>query len=375
MILTFKQKHNLDYSEALQKARLVANYVLEHKDEKLSSKNVKHFELPSAISNQVIRKYKKYKINKVRFVKLTIPNQAIQFDKDKKEIYISCLNLTFTYDIRKLEFNKINQIEIGDKYFYISVEIDDPSEYNVLAYIGVDLNTTGHCAVVACKATNKVMKLGKKAKHTHTKYSNIRKRLQKAQKYNALKKIKQRERNIVRDLNHKISRKIVDYAYNNRLGIKLEDLKGIRKSAKCNKNNKDWIYSLNTWSYSDLDIKIGYKSKMLGVPTVFVDPAYTSQTCSRCGELGKRNGKKFKCPHCGHTCHSDVNAGFNLCEWEVEGKSPKDIMDSVVDALLSSCESRDILRSCKENDLYEGSTDKPEVAMSSIKTTTNPCVP
>ena len=48
-------------------------------------------------------------------------------------------------------------------------------------------------------------------------------------KYKQLKAVETREKNIVKDLNHKISRKIVDVALYNGCGIKLENLKGLRK--------------------------------------------------------------------------------------------------------------------------------------------------
>jgi putative transposase len=373
MILTFKQKHKSDYTDALLKAKSIAEYAVDHKKEKLSSKNVSQFGLPSAISNQILRKYgKNKKIKKVSSIKLIIPNQAIKLNKEKQEIEITCLKLKFNYNIQ-LPFNKINQIEIGNEYYYISVEVNELPEYESTDYLGVDLNTTGHCAVVACKATNKIIKLGKKAKHVHTKYAKIRKKLQKAKKYNALKKLKKRESNIVRDLNHKISRKIVDYAYEHQLGIKLEDLSEIRKTAKNNKKNKDWIYSLNSWSYYQLGQMITYKSKLLGVPVVFVNPAYTSKTCSRCGCIGNRNGKKFKCQHCGHTSHADINAAFNISKWEVDGISPNGTMEADKSGLLPSYDNRmEIPQSYKEDDLYESSTDKLEVAMYSNNATTNP---
>jgi IS605 OrfB family transposase len=45
-----------------------------------------------------------------------------------------------------------------------------------------------------------------------------------------------------------------------------------------------------------------------------VEPAYSSQTCARCGFVHRdnRSGEKFRCLACGHQAHADVNAGKNL---------------------------------------------------------------
>ncbi|HWR24844.1 MAG TPA: transposase, partial [Methanosarcina sp.] len=267
----------------------------------------------------------------IKSVKLTIPNQGIKVDKQSRKITIPCLKLVLDYQFS--DFEKINQIEIGKEYACVSVSIPEIETKSVDNYIGVDRNTTGHIAVVANPETGKIWKLGKKGLHIHDKYKNIRKFLQKQGKYKKVKQIKDRESRIVKDLNHKISKKIVEIAVQNNSGVKLEDLTGIRNN---NKQKKSFRYALHSWSFYQLQMFIEYKAKLHGVKIAYIDPHYTSQSCSKCGLIGNRNGKLFKCS-CGHVDHADVNAAFNIG------------------------------RSTKERDLVEGITDNPKVALSSAK--------
>lgn len=48
---------------------------------------------------------------------------------------------------------------------------------------------------------------------------------------------------------------------------------------------------------------------------VRVDPAYTSQTCSECGNVSKesrRTQSKFVCVSCGFELNADINAAKNI---------------------------------------------------------------
>ena len=307
MILTFKIRHGRDFSSELVKARKVAEYVLCHKTR--SSKDVKQFGLKSAIANQILRKYgNNKKVRNINRIKLTIPSQSIKFDKEGRKIEIPCLGFNVAYCFRN-DYDKINQIELDNEYAYVSVNVKEEPQITPKTWLGVDRNTTGHIAVMGNVTTGKVWKLGKEALHIHTKYMSIRKTLQKKGKFGLVKRIRNRESRIIRDLNHKVAKEIVDVAKENDAGLKLEKLEGIRNNRK---HEKKFNYALHSWSFYQLQTFIEYKAKLCGIPLTYVEPQNTSKECSRCGNIGIRDSKKFVCQACGHVDHADANASFNI---------------------------------------------------------------
>ena len=307
MILTYKLRHNTDFSNELKQAFKVAEFAVNHPRCR-SSKEVKEIGLKSAISNQILKKYGNQRtIKQVHNVNLVVPNQAIKVDKESRMIRVVPLKLSLSYQFP--DFQKVNQIELDKEFAYVSCTVAEQPDMIPQCFIGVDRNTTGHVAVTANPDTGKIEKFGKSALHIHRKYSAIRKRLQSEGKFRELKRVKDRESRIVKDLNHKISRKIVDMAKVQHAALVFEDLNGIRQTRK---QHRSFKYALHSWSFYQLQTFVEYKAKLLGVPVLYVDPAYTSQDCSRCGVRGQRIGKEFKCPICGHVDHADVNAAFNI---------------------------------------------------------------
>lgn len=304
MILTYKIRHGKNFTEELRRAKKVAQYALLNRD-KLSTSFVKHFGLKSVIANQILRKYgRNWKAKSVKSVNLIIPNQGIK--RVGGELKISCLKLTL---ILQKPFEKVNQIELDKEFAYISVTVKDVPEFKEKVTMGIDRNTTGHIAVAAVLETGKVYKLGKSALHIRNKYKHIRKDLQAKGKFKKLVTIKRRESNIIRDLNHKISRTLVNLATRLKGRLVLENLEGISGRAK---SSRSFRFALNSWSFYQLQTFLEYKAKLAGVPISYIDPYHTSKCCSRCGLVGNRQGKSFKCPNCGHVDHADVNASFSI---------------------------------------------------------------
>ena len=309
MILTFKVKYDRDFSKELMKAKQIADFALKTRTQ--SSKDVKQFGLKSAIANQILREYSRNKkLKEVKNVNLIVPKQSIQVNRRKRSIEIPCLKFAFGYKFRN-DFTAVNQIEINKEWIFVSVTIQEKKELKVKNWIGIDRNTTGHIAVLANPKTGKVVKLGKQALYIHNKYKNIRRELQSKGKYGKVKAIKDRESRIVRNLNHQVSKVIIDIAKKSKCGIKLENLKGIRNNKK---HAKSFNYNLHSWSFYQLEQFIKYKAKLEGIPIIYVEAKNTSKECSRCGSIGVRQGKKFKCLNCGHVDHADANASFNIAK-------------------------------------------------------------
>jgi putative transposase len=314
-LLTYKVKHYTDLSVELEAARNIADYAINAKTTKdLSTKFVKQFGLPSEISNQIMRKYGNNRETKaVKHAVLVAPGRVIDFDLKTKIATIECCD--FKLSVQTFFGNNVTAIksaEISEDYIHFQVSINNAIAQTVSGFLGIDRNATGFLAVCADSQNGNVLKLGKKADHIRKKFKKKRAALQKNKKYNHLKKIANREANIMRDMNHKMSKKIVIYAVQNNVSIKLENLKGISRKLIAKQFGANYNAMLSNWTFYELESFVKYKARLYGVKVYYVNPYMTSQDCAKCGSKGTRKGKTFKCNNCQHSDHADVNAAFNI---------------------------------------------------------------
>jgi putative transposase len=122
-----------------------------------------------------------------------------------------------------------------------------------------------------------------------------------------------KEAAITEHLMHVASKALTQYA--DKVGARVvvfEDLSNVREaSLKKGQNLKEKVCR---WPYASLQFKAGYKLAEKGIGTVTINPAYTSQTCPRCGHIAKGNriGLQFRCVACGHGGDADLNASENI---------------------------------------------------------------
>jgi putative transposase len=73
--------------------------------------------------------------------------------------------------------------------------------------------------------------------------------------------------------------------------------------------------AMSNWTKLQLQGFLAYKAAYKGIAVQFVDARYSSQCCSRCGHIEKRNRisqSEFSCRKCGFQLNADLNAAYNL---------------------------------------------------------------
>ena len=89
--------------------------------------------------------------------------------------------------------------------------------------------------------------------------------------------------------------------------VNIENLKNVRYKKICSRKHK-------RWTYGDILRGVERTCAKVGVRTVRLNPAFTSQRCHECGWTHEENrsGKSFRCGRCGSSSDADHNASINL---------------------------------------------------------------
>jgi putative transposase len=191
----------------------------------------------------------------------------------------------------------------GAWFVYITVQAEIP-EKTPSSILAVDLGIR-NIATTINSLDGKPKFYGKKLRGVRGHYFHLRRNLPNRK---AVKRVGSHEKRIVSHELHKISKAIVQEAVANNSLIVLGKLKGIRRNGKGRRFNR----KLNNFPYYKLVAFIEYKASWQGVPILKVNEAYTSQTCSRCGNRGLRVAGLFQCPHCGLNLNADYNGALNI---------------------------------------------------------------
>ncbi|MCM3789359.1 RNA-guided endonuclease TnpB family protein [Domibacillus indicus] len=322
-----------------------SNWLLSYEElSKATSKVYKLFsqeKLPSAVVNQTIREVKSKKKNQkaktFRRFWCGFNNQNLAIEKEnslyklsfptlEKRIGVPVIAEVYQQHwLDKILSGQAKQgaAELYEKkgkwYISLSISFEPKRATSSSKVMGVDVGL--NYLAVASVGTKTLFFRGNEAAFIRRTFSSRRKKLGKLKLLSIIKKSKNKESQWMKNLNHKMSRQIVNFAAENGVRcIRMEDLTGIRYKAK---SKKEAGRNLHSWSHYQLQTFIEYKAKMAGIQVEYVNPHHTSQTC-KCGHVDKKNRKRhmFSCVKCQYTLHSDANASINISK-AISGLSKK----------------------------------------------------
>ncbi len=321
--------------------QVVSDYVAADQSLKYTSKDVAT-NLPSAVKNQAIRdaksvfvKYKKaVRVNaglkpedqkevKVPFLKkpVAIWNNQNYSLKDNilsfpviiagksKRIEVEAVLTEYQQMRLTGKFGSLRITQKSGKYI-AQIAVDTLAQKTEADKVmGVDLGLKIPAVSVVEGGKTSFFGNGRQNKFIKRKHRSVRSRLGKLKKLAAIRKRHDKEQRWMKDQDHKISRQIVNFAKEyNVVIIRLEQLSGIRQTARTSRKNEK---NLHSWSFYRLAQYIEYKAFLLGIKVEYVNPKYTSQKCPICGELNKANDRKYKCS-CGYKTHRDRLGAINI---------------------------------------------------------------
>ena len=232
----------------------------------------------------------------------------IPFVINSKEKYF---DNTWSFGTAKLVY-KFNKFFL---HIPVSKEVSDFEYSNCRQVVGVDLGINFLATAYDSQGKTTFFN-GKNIKNKRAQFSKTRKELQQVKTSSSRKRLKSigsRENRWVNDINHRITKALVDKYGSNTLFV-LEDLSGIRQvTEKVRKRDR---YISVSWAFYQFRQMLEYKAVMSGSKVITVSPKYTSQTCPKCGHVEKSNRNKrlhiFKCKTCNYTSNDDRIGAMNL---------------------------------------------------------------
>ena len=216
------------------------------------------------------------------------------------------------------QFGIAKILHIGSKwYMHISAtkELPDYLKEQSQHVVGIDRGLR-FLATAYDEQGKTVFFRGQEVIRKRRKFKRLRQQLQSKGTKSAkrrLKKIGQRENRWMTDVNHQLSKTLVNRYGANTLFV-LENLVNVRFATE--KVAKTKRYEQVSWAFYQLGQFLTYKAHLAGSEVVQASAKYTSQRCPKCGRIWKDNRNHqehlYICDRCGYKSNDDRIGAMNI---------------------------------------------------------------
>lgn len=211
------------------------------------------------------------------------------------------------------------------KIWYLCVPMKSPEEENlpeceeIRRVVGIDRGLI-NLICIADSEGKTTFYSGRKITDKRNKYVKVRKELQAKHTRSArkkLKSLKQREKCWMTDINHTLSRELVEKYGAGTLFV-LENLEGVSFDEKnLSQRSAKSRQAMSSWAFYQFEQFLIYKAEANGSRVLKVSARYTSQRCPKCGVIDKtqrhHDEHEYRC-RCGFRTNDDRVGALNLLE-------------------------------------------------------------
>jgi IS605 OrfB family transposase len=221
--------------------------------------------------------------------------------------------------------HRIKEIRIlpryGGQYFemeYVYWKEPFETEVDSNEYLGIDLGLDNLAACITTAGSSFIID-GRELKAYNQLWNKRKARLQSVHDKQGVKFSKKKAR-LLKERNDYIRNymaqgvnKIIKTCIDEKIGnVVIGELKDIKQRGNLGKRNNQHFQSI---PYGLFKQKLRSKCELHGIAYHEVDEAYTSQTCSICGQRRKANRIHrglYKCKQCGTVINADTNGAINI---------------------------------------------------------------
>lgn len=236
----------------------------------------------------------------------------------RRKVDFVCKGFDQYLDQTKWKFGSLKMLQLRGKwYIHLSATTAIPEfeAEQAVHVVGID---RGLRFLAACydEKGKSILFSGQKILRKRRKYKKLRAELQAKGTKSAkrrLKKIGQRENRWMSDVNHRLTKTLIDHYGSNTI-YALEDLTDVRFGTE--KSPKDQRYEIVSWAFYQFEQFLTYKANLNSSAVVKVPAKYTSQRCPKCGRIHKDNRDHelhlYTCDKCGYKSNDDRLAAMNI---------------------------------------------------------------
>ncbi|WP_039767087.1 RNA-guided endonuclease InsQ/TnpB family protein [Caldicellulosiruptor sp. F32] len=228
---------------------------------------------------------------------------------------------------------KIKEVRIiprfNGRWFEIEYVYEGDHKLNIFdlsRYLGIDLGLDNFAAVVDTIGTAFLIE-GRFLKSVNRWYNKERARLQSIYSKQGIKcgrklaLVSRKRQHIIDNFLNQAVSLIIKHCLNNQISaVVVGKMEGIKQGIDLGAINNQNFVGI---PYDKFKRKLKSKCIYHGIKYIEVDESYTSQRCSRCGQVSKSNRKYrglYVCKDCGNVVNADINGAINILT-KVAGES------------------------------------------------------